>query len=51
VIAAERRDDLGRANPRLRRHRRHDEPGDRLTWQFSPRNEFVLPAFDQEENN
>ncbi|HUE78338.1 MAG TPA: type I-E CRISPR-associated protein Cas5/CasD [Sphingomicrobium sp.] len=48
-IAAERREDLGTANRRTRQHRRHDEPGDRLSWQFSARREFVLPGIEEEE--
>ena len=49
AIAAERREDLGAANRRLRQHRRHDEPGDRLAWQFSARREFVLPGIEEEK--
>ena len=48
-IAAERREDLGIANRRTRQHRRHDELGDRLSWQFSARREFVLPGIEEEE--
>lgn len=47
-IAAEWRDDLGAANRGLRQHRRHDEPGDRLAWQFSARREFVLSVIEEE---
>lgn len=41
TVAAERPADFGPANLTLRRHRRHDEPGDRQSWQFSARHEFV----------
>lgn len=41
-VAAERRGDLGASNRPLRQHRRVDEPGDRLAWQFAAREEFIL---------
>ncbi len=49
-LAAERQDDLGGANLPVRRHRRMDEPGNRLTWQFSARTEFVRRPLDGKQN-
>ncbi|MEX2480762.1 MAG: type I-E CRISPR-associated protein Cas5/CasD [Gammaproteobacteria bacterium] len=43
TVAAERESDLGGSNTPARRHRRIDDPGDRLTWQFAARDEFILP--------
>lgn len=42
-IAAERNEDLGAGNRVPLLHRRQDEPGDRVVWQFGARQEFVLP--------
>jgi CRISPR system Cascade subunit CasD len=42
-IAAEREEDLGQGNRTPRLHRRQDEPGNRIAWQFSARREFILP--------
>lgn len=42
-IAAEHADDIGAGNRTPRLHRRQDEPGDRIAWQFAARQEFVLP--------
>lgn len=44
VVAVEQRDDLGPTAQPVNRRRRHDDPGDRLTWQFAAREEFVLGA-------
>ncbi|MEX2454045.1 MAG: type I-E CRISPR-associated protein Cas5/CasD [Rhodospirillaceae bacterium] len=48
-VASEQAEDFGVANIPLHRYRRRDEPGDRLAWQFGPRQEFVLPALEEEE--
>lgn len=40
-LAGETMADLGDANEAARVHMRRDEPGDRRTWQFSSRREFV----------
>lgn len=49
-LAAERQDDLSHTNLQVRRHRRMDEPGDRLTWQFAARTEFVRRAHDGKDS-
>jgi CRISPR system Cascade subunit CasD len=41
TVAAERSADFGPTNLPARRHRRHDDPGDRRSWQFTARHEFV----------
>ena len=49
TIASERAEDLPAGNRRRRVHRRRDDPGDRLAWQFSDRAEFVQPGNGGEE--
>ncbi len=41
-IAAEREEDLGSGN-RMPLHRRQDDPGSRIAWQFAARPEYILP--------
>ncbi|WP_428697124.1 type I-E CRISPR-associated protein Cas5/CasD [Stappia sp.] len=41
TLAGETMADLGESNEAARAHMRRDEPGDRRTWQFSSRREFV----------
>jgi len=49
TLAVERQADFGAANFPVRRHRRHDEPGDRQTWQFYARHEFIMtPPLEEE---
>lgn len=42
TLAAETLEDFGSNARPLRRHRRQDQPGDRLRWQFTARPEFVM---------
>lgn len=49
IVAAERQVDLGVATGPAHRHRRYDEPGDRESWQFAARPEFVTTlSFEKE---
>ncbi|MGE3869890.1 MAG: type I-E CRISPR-associated protein Cas5/CasD [Pseudorhodoplanes sp.] len=49
TVAAERQADLGAMTGPARRHRRYDEPGDRESWQFVARREFVTTlSFEKE---